>query len=268
MIRYSYMIIDQLSSFGDDDDIRRMLEFIKDCGYEGVELNLREPPGVDLDRLQKWLGELGLIVPSFLTGEAYKEGLCLCSPDLASRQGAVQRLIHYLDTAQQFDAILVVGLLQGLQSDEKDIDVANERIADGLRQVCTVAAERNLELVVEPVNHLQVGFHNSVAEVRHLVEVVDSPALKPMVDTIHMNVEDPSLTQPILDCGTNLRHVHLCESNGALFGSGHIDFRTVLKTLKSIGYDGFASAKVYRKATIHQAAPSSIQYLRSLKLQD
>ena len=31
MIRYSYMIIDQLSSFGDDDDIRRMLEFIEDC---------------------------------------------------------------------------------------------------------------------------------------------------------------------------------------------------------------------------------------------
>ena len=60
MIRYSYMIIDQLSSFGDDDDIRRMLEFIKDCGYEGVEQNLREPTGVGLDRLQKWLGEVGL----------------------------------------------------------------------------------------------------------------------------------------------------------------------------------------------------------------
>ena len=268
MIRYSYMIIDQLASFGGDDDIRRTLEFIKDCGYEGVELNLREPPGIDLDRLQQWLGEIGLIVPSFLTGEAYKEGLCLCSPDPARRRGAVQRLIHYLDTAQQFDAILVVGLLQGLQSDEGDIGVANERIADCLRQVCTVAAARNLELVVEPVNHLQVGFHNSVAEVRRLVEVVDSPALKPMVDTIHMNVEDPSLTQPILDCGTNLRHVHLCESNGALFGSGHIDFRTVLKTLNSIGYDGFASAKIYRKATIREAAPSSIQYLRSLKLED
>ena len=31
MIRYSYMIIDQLASFGGDDDIRRTLEFIKDC---------------------------------------------------------------------------------------------------------------------------------------------------------------------------------------------------------------------------------------------
>ena len=265
MIHYSYMIIDQLSSFGGDDDIRRILEFLKECGYEGVELNLREPPGVDLDRLQRWLEEIELVVPSFLTGEAYKDGLCLCSPDPAIRQGAVQRLIHLLDTAQRFDAILVVGLLQGLQSDEGDVEAANERIADGLRQVCAAAEEKGLELVVEPVNHLQVGFHNSVAEVRHLVEVVGSPALKPMVDTIHMNVEDPSLTQPILDCGANLRHVHLCESNGALFGSGHIDFKTVLQTLDSIGYDGFASAKVYRKATLQQAAPSSIQYLRNLE---
>ena len=72
MVHYSYMIIAPLSSFGGDDEIRRILEFLKECGYEGVELNLREPPGVDLDRLQRWLAEIELVVPSFLTGEAYK----------------------------------------------------------------------------------------------------------------------------------------------------------------------------------------------------
>ena len=72
MIRYSYKINDKLASYGADDDIRTTLEFIKDCGYDGVELNLRDPPGIDLDRLHQWLVEIGLIVPSFLTGEAYK----------------------------------------------------------------------------------------------------------------------------------------------------------------------------------------------------
>ncbi len=85
-----------------------------------------------------------------------------------------------------------------------------------------------------------------------------------MVDTIHMNIEDSSLTQPIRDCGADLRHVHLCESNGGLFGSGNIDFGPVLKALGEIGYGRFASVKVYRNATHREAARTSIEYLRRL----
>ena len=156
-------------------------------------------------------------------------------------------------------------LLQGFRSDEPDEDVANARIADGLRAVARAATAKGVDMVVEPVNHLQVGFHNSVAEVRALCARVGSPALRPMVDTIHMNIEDPSLTQPIVDCGADLRHVHLCESNGALFGTGHIDFAAVLDTLEQIDYDGFASIKVYRKTTHRAAVPHCIDYLRQLR---
>ena len=265
MPQYSYILIDPLSSLGSDDEIRRILSFLKECGYEGIELNLTEPPGIDLDRLARWLADLGLVVPSFLTGAAYDEGLCLSSPDRDVRQRTVRRLIRYLDTAAQFDAILVIGLLQGLRSDEPDPDIANDRIADGLRQVASAAEEKGVELVFEPLNHLQAGFNNSVAEVRQLIRAVGSPALKPMVDTIHMNIEEPSLVQPILDCGTDLRHVHLCESNGSFFGTGHIDFAAVLNALDEIGYDRFASVKVYRGTPLEKAARSSIEYLRSLR---
>ena len=85
-----------------------------------------------------------------------------------------------------------------------------------------------------------------------------------MVDTIHMNIEEKSLVQPILDCGAQLRHVHLCESNGALFGTGHIDFGAALRALEQIGYEGFASVKVYRNATLEEAARSSREYLRQI----
>ena len=61
-----------------------------------------------------------------------------------------------------------------------------------------------------------------------------------MLDTIHMNIEERSLTEPIYRCGESLGHVHLCESNGGVFGRGHIDFKSVLQALKSVGYQGFA----------------------------
>lgn len=265
MFRYSYIVIPPLESLGFEQRVRETLALLKECGYAGVEVNLTHSPALDLDRLEQWLDELDLVIPSFLTGEAYGQGLCLSSPDPSIRRKTVDRLVGFLDVARRFRAILVVGLLQGLLGDEPDVAAAQARIRGGLRQVAGQAEANGVEVVVEPVNHLQVGFNNSVAEVRRLIAEVGSPALKPMVDTIHMNVEEQSLVEPILECGSSLRHVHLCESNGSLLGSGHLDFAAVLGTLDRIGYDGFASVKVYRGASLEDAAPHSLHYLRRLQ---
>jgi len=257
MTKFSYIIIDRLPTLGSDAEFRRTLSFLRECGYEGVELNLTDPLGVSLPDLRKWIDELDLVIPSFLTGEAYR--------DAAIRQQAVQRLIRYLDLGAEFDAILVVGLMQGLRSDEPDPVAANQRIADCLRNVAEVAEQKHVRLVIEPINHLQVGFNNTVAEVRELIRHIGSPAIRPMVDTIHMNIEEASLTQPLRDCGPELGHVHLCENSGARFGSGHIDFHEVLRTLDEIGYDGFASVKVYREP-LEVGARSAIKYLQQLPM--
>lgn len=262
MIHYSFMIIEALNSLGDETEVRRLLAFVKECGYEGIELNLDLPPA--LPQLERWVGEAGLVIPSFLTGGAYSRGLCLSSPDAAVRQRTAEHLIRCLEVAVRFNSILVVGLLQGFRKDEPDTAKANERIAGCLRQVMDRAEPQGVELVIEPVNHLQVGFNNSVGEVRGLIAKVGSLNLRPMVDTVHMNIEERSLTQPILDCGPQLRHVHLCESNGSLLGSGHIDFGAVLRALDQIHYEGFASVKVYRNAEIRDAARLSMEYLRQL----
>jgi D-psicose/D-tagatose/L-ribulose 3-epimerase len=263
MTHFSFLVLQPLPNLGSDDDIRRILDLLKSCGYEGVEFNLTPATFDYLARLERWLSESGLVMPSWCTGEAYGEGLCLSSPDATVRQRAVQRLVEYLDAARQFQAVLVVGMMQGLRSDEPDADIANARIIDGLKAVGSAAETKGVEFVLEPVNHLQVGFNNSVAEILQLIEAIGSPAIKPMVDTVHMNIEEKSLTQPIYDCGSQLRHVHLCESNGGLFGTGCVDFSAVLQALANIGYEGFGSVKVYRQATMEEAARTSIEALQA-----
>jgi D-psicose/D-tagatose/L-ribulose 3-epimerase len=265
MTRFSYLVLSPLPGFGREDDIRNTFDLVKSCGYDGVELNLTPATFDYLARLERWLSESGLDLPSWCTGEAYAEGLCFASPEAGVRKRAVQRLITYLDAALQFEAILVVGQMQGLRSDEADVDVANGRIIDCLKEVSAAAEAKGVEFVLEPVNHLQAGFNNSVAEVLKLIETIGSPAIKPMVDTVHMNIEEKSLTQPIYDCGTQLRHVHLCESNGGFFGTGRVDFSAVLQALSNIGYDGFGSVKVYRHATMEEAARTSIEALLRAK---
>jgi sugar phosphate isomerase/epimerase len=133
MIRYSYMFIDTRAIFA--GDLSPTFDLVRSCGYEGVELNLF--PGLieQSDRLQQALDTNGLTVPAVLTGAAYNDGLCLSSADQSVRQGAVEYLIDCLEIAQRFQSILVVGLLQGLRSDEPDPVVANRRIVDGLQRV-------------------------------------------------------------------------------------------------------------------------------------
>jgi D-psicose/D-tagatose/L-ribulose 3-epimerase len=117
-------------------------------------------------------------------------------------------------------------------------------------------------LVMEPVNHLQVGFNTTVAEVRAMVARVGSPRLRPMVDTLHMNIEERSLVEPIHALGADLGHVHLCETNGGIFGSAHIDFAAVLRALDDIGYTGFIAVKVYRNATWGVGAATAYDVVR------
>ena len=262
MTHLSYILLPRLTAFESPAQLKRVLAHLRECGYEGVELNITEPLGIAPALLEEMMAEIGLAVPSFLTGEAYADGLCLSSPDATVRGRTVERLVGYVAVAARFHAILVVGLLQGLRRDEPNADVANERIVDGLKQVARAARANGVDLVIEPVNHLQVGFNNTVAEVQSLIAAIGSPAVRPMVDTIHLNIEERSLIQPILDCGPALRHVHLCESNGGAFGTGHVDFAAVGRALAQIGYDRFASVKVYRHSTLEAAARESLEYLR------
>jgi sugar phosphate isomerase/epimerase len=262
MIHLSYILLPRLTGFETPAKLKSVFSAIRECGYEGVELNITDPLGIDVDELFEMAEEIGLTIPSFLTGEAYADGLCLSSPDASVRRRTVERLISYVPVAARSGAILVVGLLQGQRRDEPITERANERIIEGLKQVAEKAGAAGVDLVIEPVNHLQVGFNHTVAEVQSLIQAIGSPAVRPMVDTIHLNIEERSLTEPILDCGPALRHVHLCENNGALFGTGHIDFAAVGRALNQIGYDGFASVKVYRHPDLQTAARESINYLR------
>lgn len=249
-LRLSYIVIQRVETFPSLAHFKQVLGVLKDCRYQGVELSMTAWLLDNLDSLESWLREYHLLVPSFLTGDGYFEGLCLTSPEAEVRARAIERLVRCVRAAKRLNSLFVVGLLQGTAHDEPVAEVAQGRIVDGLRVVAAAAEKENVRFVIEPVNHLQVGFNNSVEEVRALIRAVGVASIKPMVDTIHMNIEEHSITQPILDCGPELAHVHLCESNGAEFGTGHIDFPAVFQALDQIGYTGFASVKVYRRLSL------------------
>ena len=264
MFPFSYILVTPPSS--GDTELRQKLNILRNLGYRGIELDVAGMSGTGLERLKACAAEFNMAIPSLLTGGAYAQGLCLSSPSLSVRKKTVTTLISFLEVARRLDAILVVGLLQGLRTDEPDAQNANDRIVECLREVGAAAQEQGVQVVLEPVNHLQVGFNNSVGEVLTTIGRVASPAVRPMIDTLHMHIEERSPVGSVLDVGKKLRHVHLCESNGGPFGSGNADLPAILQALKSIDYQYFVSVKIYRGLEWHEGARSAIEYLTGLFL--
>src|SRR5207237_10025024 len=104
----------------------------------------------------------------------------------------------------------------GRRTDEGETSAANQRIAECLRPVAEAAVQHGTVVVLEPVNHLQVGFNHTAAEAAAMVERVGSAGLSYMLDTIHLNIEERSILETIRAHGGRIRHFHLCETNGGL----------------------------------------------------
>ena len=223
---------------------------LAELGYEGIELHATEPLGFAVDDLAAAADRAGLPVVSLMTGWAYaNEGVCLSARILTFGTARSPGWSPTSSSRRDSDALIVVGLLQGLRSDEPDPAVADVRIVDALRRVARVAEERRVTIVIEPVNHLQVGFNHTAAEVVGLIDRVDSPAVSLMLDTIHMNIEERSVVGTIRDHADRLRHVHLAETNGGLFGDG---------APRLPGRPGRAGRRRLRPARVGQDLPHAI----------
>ena len=262
-MKFSYLVYEPVP---DLPELVARMKRVSELGYDGIELVATHPLGYPIQELVAAVERTRLPVVSLLSGWSYSnEGLCLSSPDATVRNRATARLIEYVELAARLGSLVVVGLMQGLRTDEPDPVKANERIAAALSRVARAAELQRVPIIIEPVNHLQVGFNHTAAEVAELIHRIGSPAVTLMLDTIHMNIEERSMLDTIRNYGKRIGHFHLCESNGGPFGSGNLDFDSVLAALDEVGYDKYVSVKIYRNASWENASRSAIEFLRGLR---
>ncbi len=222
------------------------LACVRAAGYDAVELQVADPAELDESGLRTALRTVGLPLCAFQTGATYAtRGNCLCTRDDAVRGRTIELLRSFVDFATRWRAVMVFGSLQGRSKDEPNRQAGTARIAAALAEVGDYAGERDVTLALEPVNHGEVGFHNTIAEAAERVRVLNRANVRLMVDTFHMNIEERDMTAPLLESADLLVHVHLSETNRNVLGTGHWDTRGFLATLARVRYGGYCSVGVY-----------------------
>src|SRR5690606_16481128 len=100
------------------------------------------------------------------------------------------------------------------------------------------AGDHGVVLGIEPLNRFETSFINLASQAIEVIDRVDHPACKIMLDTFHMNIEEKSLGNAIRAVGSRLCHFHACENDRGAPGSGNVTWNDVKQALRDIGYDG------------------------------
>jgi sugar phosphate isomerase/epimerase len=119
---------------------------------------------------------------------------------------------------------------------------------------------------LEPLNRYESDIIHNTAEGLAFLEEVGHSHLGLLLDTFHVNIEEPSLYDCFRQALTARRlwHVHLGDSNRLPPGQGHLDFAGIVTALREGGYQAYLSAELLAQPDPDVAAVMTAEHMRRL----
>ncbi len=262
------------------NEVIREMEFAAQCefaaalGYDAVELapfTLGEAPhmlGAEARRaLRRAASDAGIAIASLHWLLVTPDGLSITSaePDVRARTLEVmRRLVGFC--AEVGGSVLVHG------------SPAQRRIADGEdaargREAFAAIAEdaeaHGVTYCIEPLAPQATNFINTVAEAAEIVQAIDSPAVRTMIDCCAARQTEALPLDQLIDQWLPrglIGHVQVNDSNLRGPGQGDDRFAPALAALARHGYDGWVAVEPF----VYQpdgpaAAARAIGYLRGIE---
>lgn len=216
-----------------------LLPRLKERGFDGVEIARFDFNGFPVADVRRALesNALGCTFCSALTGS-----LSLISDDASVRSAARKFLEDGIRIAADLGAKIFtgpflspVGYLPGRRRTEEEW----RRAVEGLQSLGPVLAANDVTLAIEPLNRFETYFLNTAADAVALCEAVEDPRVGVLLDTFHANIEEKQIGEAFRSLGRHLKHVHTCENDRGIPGSGHVEWKDVFSALQAVGYDGW-----------------------------
>lgn len=235
-------------------------------GYQHMEIHLRYASQVDGYLLKSCCEERGITISTIGTGMGYTvDQLSLTDDNKQIRKLALERLIDHIDLGAILNCGVIIGSMRGRIAGRKLYKTYENYCLDGMKRLSEYAGARAVPLFLESINRYELNYLNTVEQTLAVIEKLASTGLKILVDTFHMNIEEPDIVESILLCGKHLGHVHLADSNRFYPGAGHIDFKAVIRALHSLNYQGFAALECLADPDPLTAARKGLDHLTALE---
>lgn len=240
MGRYRYYLALQTllpDGYRKDREFIERMKVLQEFGFDGVELNIRNPNTVDPMDLKSFLKEFNLELSMFATGFTAKtEGLSLASTDDKKRAASVRRTGEFLAFAREFGAGIIAGFLKGTAGETSEAH--REALKQSIAEVSEEAARLKTPFLVEAINRFESPLGNSLEDTWSLVEGSNKGYTYMLPDTWHMNIEESHMEAAIVTHREHFISFHLSENNRFFPGYGALNFRHIIGILDACGYRG------------------------------
>lgn len=241
-----------------DKDHLHLLGQIRSWGFDGIEIARFSFDGFPARWLREAVKNEGLepVLCSALTGK-----LSLVSEDADVRREATDFLKRAVETAAELGSALLVGPylapvggLTGRRATEEEW----KRGLDGIAALTGWLREHDVTLAIEPLNRFETYVMTTAADARRFCDAVQDPYVGVLFDTFHANIEEKRLGDAIRTIGPHLAHVHVCENDRGVPGTGHVGWDEVFGALRETGYDGWCVIESFGSCVPEIAAAACV----------
>jgi D-psicose/D-tagatose/L-ribulose 3-epimerase len=214
-----------------------LLPQIKAAGFDGVEIARFDFQGFPAAELRRDADREGLetIFCSALTGDA-----SLITDNVSIRNRSIGFLRDGIAVAAELGAKVFVGPFVsavGLKPGRRRTDDEWQRGIEGLQSLADTLESHDVTLAVEPLNRFETFALNTASDAASLCEAVGHARIGVLYDTFHGHIEEKDTGDAIRQVGKHLKHVHTCENDRGIPGSGQVRWDKVFPALRDAGYD-------------------------------
>ena len=215
-----------------------------ELGFDVLEVNagtVTDMKTADRKALQTHASERGIGL-SFVVG--LQQQYDIASENRATRRNGIAYLQKMAEAVGEMGGGPIGGIIYGswpAAMPEGQIDKRPyfDRSVTSMQEAVKAAENNQVLFCVEVVNRFEQFLMNTCAEGVEYVKAVGSPAVKVMLDTFHLNIEEDFVGKAILEAGDYLGHFHVGENNRMPPGYGHIPWTEVGAALRQISYSGY-----------------------------
>jgi sugar phosphate isomerase/epimerase len=205
-------------------------------GYDAIEIS-GEPEKYDTKHVRKLMSEHGITCWGSVTLMLGERNLLASQP--AARAMSVKYVKDTITMVKELGGqeVTIVPCTVGKLVPEASPDEEWKWAVASLKECYEHGMKEGVRLAIEPLNRFETYFLNRHDQAVLLAEQV-GPTCGVCLDCFHMNIEEQDMFAAITATGSRLNDFHVADNNRMACGMGALDWKRIIGTLKSIGYDG------------------------------
>lgn len=205
-------------------------------GYDAIEIS-GEPEKYDTKHVRKLMSEHGITCWGSVTLMLGERNLLASQP--AARAMSVKYVKDTITMVKELGGqeVTIVPCTVGKLIPEASPDEEWKWAVASLKECYEHGMKEGVRLAIEPLNRFETYFLNRHDQAVLLAEQV-GPTCGVCLDCFHMNIEEQDMFAAITATGSRLNDFHVADNNRMACGMGALDWKRIIDTLRSVGYDG------------------------------